>query len=1077
MMLCVVGANAQSWWKATSSTVIDANTAYVDNDILTVKTVFNGKVSGYSHTYEKAGNVEFTSSIQVRTDKAPTTTNLTGTERTDCTPLIITANEDATITFFYRRQSKSSDYISNDGKDVLLVNQTAPTTKIESISFTKDDVADDYGYVFKTYELEKGNTYTLYAIGTTIGLNGFSYSAILPEATEKTIYFRPNDEWSRDDARFAIYAFNSETDNEWYSLEKGESVYYSATIPATWNQIILVRMNPATEENSWDNKWTQTDNINFNNDNGVVADNTLFFMLPTSDNWTAYGTRPYDINKVSVVGDFGGSWTEADGWAMTQSATDPAVWTLTKEGVEIAAQTYEYKVVGNESYDVYQIPASGNASRTFTERGVYTLTFTVNLDVDGGSVNLDATKTAANWPIHSMTIAGNFPGLVDKDNNWIFSDDWAMTQEEATLGAESTIWTLTKENVELQKGTYSYKAVVNKDWADQQWPASGNNTVEIEETGVYNLEFLLNTAIGSDNLTLNANKVGDYEPAWTYSVAGNGFLGNWDKTYDMTDADADGIYTWTTAQENLSGSVEFKVIKKDAKGIVDNVWCPSGDNITITFDETYNYTITFSINSATDEVSYTCEKREYPEYAANNVYFWESPDGIVNQNGGTAVHNNNERVNYANSGYYTICLNGKNDFSSDIITIALDHALKAGDQISITAYRTKDNNSGAKLKFGDNTTYTTVGDKTGFVNISNGDKPNTLTVEAPALAEGCKTITLTRSSTSTNLFITKIVITRPNITHTATFTTNKGWEEVAAYVWSGEDSNKVLGEWPGTVLEADAEGVYTVTIEALEAPEHIIFNNNGNGQQTADLVFENGKAYSYNSLTLASTADNTAAIDENDGNTADVTLEGVTLYKDGLWFTLCLPFDVADFGGTPLADATVHAMDAANSNLTDGTLTLNFITGIGSIEAGKPYIVKWNDGTDIENPEFKNVTIKKDAPVAVEGSKVSFVGTYAQMASVTDANKLFLGVDGTQSALYTPAAADLGAFRAYFNVEGDATQVRQFALNFDGETTGIGASLMNSERVNSEVYNLNGQRVAQPSKGLYIVNGRKVVIK
>ena len=30
---------------------------------------------------------------------------------------------------------------------------------------------------------------------------------------------------------------------------------------------------------------------------------------------------------------------------------------------------------------------------------------------------------------------------------------------------------------------------------------------------------------------------------------------------------------------------------------------------------------------------------------------------------------------------------------------------------------------------------------------------------------------------------------------------------------------------------------------------------------------------------------------------------------------------------------------------------------------------------------------------------------------------------------------------------------------------------------NSEVYNLNGQRVSQPTKGLYIVNGKKVVVK
>ena len=58
-----------------------------------------------------------------------------------------------------------------------------------------------------------------------------------------------------------------------------------------------------------------------------------------------------------------------------------------------------------------------------------------------------------------------------------------------------------------------------------------------------------------------------------------------------------------------------------------------------------------------------------------------------------------------------------------------------------------------------------------------------------------------------------------------------------------------------------------------------------------------------------------------------------------------------------------------------------------------------------------------------------------------------------------------------------ASSAREF-LSFDqGETTGINAALMNNERMNNEVYNLNGQRVAQPTKGLYIVNGRKVVIK
>jgi hypothetical protein len=45
------------------------------------------------------------------------------------------------------------------------------------------------------------------------------------------------------------------------------------------------------------------------------------------------------------------------------------------------------------------------------------------------------------------------------------------------------------------------------------------------------------------------------------------------------------------------------------------------------------------------------------------------------------------------------------------------------------------------------------------------------------------------------------------------------------------------------------------------------------------------------------------------------------------------------------------------------------------------------------------------------------------------------------------------------------------------EGTGISATLMNSEKVKSEVYNLAGQRIVNPSKGLYILNGKKIFIK
>ena len=50
-------------------------------------------------------------------------------------------------------------------------------------------------------------------------------------------------------------------------------------------------------------------------------------------------------------------------------------------------------------------------------------------------------------------------------------------------------------------------------------------------------------------------------------------------------------------------------------------------------------------------------------------------------------------------------------------------------------------------------------------------------------------------------------------------------------------------------------------------------------------------------------------------------------------------------------------------------------------------------------------------------------------------------------------------------------------LGFGGDATGIDEVRGKTEEVRGEFYNLAGQRVAQPTKGLYIVNGKKVVMK
>ena len=55
------------------------------------------------------------------------------------------------------------------------------------------------------------------------------------------------------------------------------------------------------------------------------------------------------------------------------------------------------------------------------------------------------------------------------------------------------------------------------------------------------------------------------------------------------------------------------------------------------------------------------------------------------------------------------------------------------------------------------------------------------------------------------------------------------------------------------------------------------------------------------------------------------------------------------------------------------------------------------------------------------------------------------------------------------------SEARDLNISF-GEATAIKA-IENGQQMNGNFYNLAGQRVSQPTKGLYIVNGRKVVMK
>ena len=230
-------------------------------------------------------------------------------------------------------------------------------------------------------------------------------------------------------------------------------------------------------------------------------------------------------------------------------------------------------------------------------------------------------------------------------------------------------------------------------------------------------------------------------------------------------------------------------------------------------------------------------------------------------------------------------------------------------------------------------------------------------------------------------------------------------------------------------------------------------------------------------LDLANNAtDNSTAIANANGATADVTLSSRTLFKDGEWNTICLPFDLT-LEGSPLAGAT--AMELAEGSITGTHVDLTFET-VNSLTAGTPYIIKWNNGTHIVNPTFSGVTIDQTThDVALDENRVQFIGYYDAL-DITSANSDIYYLTSGNELKCTSIDRTLKACRAYFRFtpEDGHAKALTFYLNFgDGDVTSVNNLPQTSSA--DRWHTLDGRRLsgAPTQPGIYINNGRKVILK
>ena len=241
--------------------------------------------------------------------------------------------------------------------------------------------------------------------------------------------------------------------------------------------------------------------------------------------------------------------------------------------------------------------------------------------------------------------------------------------------------------------------------------------------------------------------------------------------------------------------------------------------------------------------------------------------------------------------------------------------------------------------------------------------------------------------------------------------------------------------------------------------------------------------------------DNATLVETYNGKEANVTLTDRTLYKDGKWNTICLPFDVdLTDENSPLYGADARELEEASitgDEANGHTLHLSFSEAVTTLEAGVPYIIKWEEGDNITDPVFPNVTISNtyegfDNGVAGD-YRVRFLGTYNKMVYGKDKSVLFMG---SSNNLYYPDGkkqVSLGACRAYFRIgENNAVNAKGitgFVIDF-GEDDEEATAIHNAEFImqNDDAdawFTLDGSRLSgtPAAKGIYIHNGKKVVVE
>lgn len=330
----------------------------------------------------------------------------------------------------------------------------------------------------------------------------------------------------------------------------------------------------------------------------------------------------------------------------------------------------------------------------------------------------------------------------------------------------------------------------------------------------------------------------------------------------------------------------------------------------------------------------------------------------------------------------------------------------------------------------------------------------------------------------------------------------KGWSMVLSY----KDANGQISVKDGAHYDEKSavDGNYYVWLTGYDSHNGTVDYSSisGSGSMSIALGDEASKFSDYKTRTgtatgmLASLKANGLRINGHDWTLIGIALYGpkTTAASNGLtggidfkrylsasqWRAMSLPYNLDEEQTAKLfgKDAKITTLTSVVSDDQKKTLSISF-GPVNSIEANKPYLVKVPADRHEFVLEGVSLDVDKFTSTSVNINGVSFVST-APAEDGTDRTELPMNAYYLSNNVFYPHKNNKVTIKAglCYMVLGAEAAAKGYSLNFqneDGSVTGIQEIPAARENKAMEIYTLQGVRVLRPGRGIYIVNGKKMV--